>query len=183
MTNQELIKQIDDLQGLGEISFEQWWAMKSAVVQLLPDELKTGYAETEENCKGCEAKALLSACRAARLAYYRAEHSTPERASALGKVQEAERAADRFLGGYTKAEENCKGCMGPCGMCEDTVIRDARELEEIVRLGAKMRTAQKAYFRTRTSENLEESKRLEREFDVRATRKLDEKPTAATLFG
>jgi len=121
MTNQELIKQIDDLQGLGEISFEQWWAMKCAV-----EKLGTGYTETEESCKGC---------------------------------------------------------MGPCGMCEDTVIQDVRELEEIVRLGAKMRTAQKAYFRNRTSERLEESKRLEREFDVRAAKKLDEKPEGLTLFG
>jgi len=63
------------------------------------------------------------------------------------------------------------------------VIRDVRELEEIVRLGAKMRTAQKAYFRTRTTDKLEESKRLEREFDVRAAKKLDEKPEGLTLFG
>lgn len=81
--------------------------------------MATGYAETEENCKECEAKALLSACRAARLAYYRAGRGTPERASAIGKVQETERAADRFLG-YTETEESCKGCMGPCGVCEDT---------------------------------------------------------------
>ena len=57
---------------------------------------------------------------------------------------------------------------------ETDEFEDARELEEIVRLGAKMRTAQKAYFRTRASEKLEESKRLEREFDARATKKLDE---------
>lgn len=120
MTNQELIKQIDDLQYRNEISFEQWWAMKKAVIRLLPDEVKAEYPEAGKECKECEAKALLSACRAARLAYYRAEHSTPERASALGKVQEAEGAADRFLEGYTETEESCKGCMGPCGVCEDT---------------------------------------------------------------
>jgi len=102
---------------------------------------------------------------------------------ALTLLREGRRDWGELEAEYTETEESCKGCMGPCGMCEDTVIRDARELEEIVRLGAKMRTAQKAYFRTQTSKNLEESKRLEREFDVRATRKLDEKPTAATLFG
>ena len=88
----------------------------------------------------------------------------------------AKRGAAEMETGYTETEESCKGCMGPCGMCEDTVIRDARELEEIVRLGTKMRTAQKAYFRTRTTEWLDESKKLEREFDVAAAKKLDETP-------
>lgn len=83
--------------------------------------------------------------------------------------------------GYTETEENCPGCMGPCGVCEDTV-QDARELEEIVRLGAKMRSAQKTYFRTRTTEWLDESKKLEREFDVAAAKKLDETPKKPTLF-
>ena len=98
--------------------------------------------------------------------------------------------AEEMEAGYTEAEENCKGCMGPCGMCEfietarqGQMEQIVRELEEIVKLGAKMRTAQKAYFRTRTSDNLEKSKILEREFDVRATKKLDEEPKKPTLFG
>ena len=207
MTNQELIKQIDDLQRLGEISFEQWWAMKRAVVQLLPDELKTGYAETEENCKGCEAKALLLTCRAARLAYYRAGRGTPERASAIGKVQETERAADRFLEGYTEAEENCKGCMGPCGMCEDTKQSKSAILrgmfgytdrgmgatprwEWTVQGGAEaymkaLEDRVRQFFRSPQGSAakvaaLEESRRLERWVDTALE---PEKPTAATLFG
>lgn len=65
---------------------------------------------------------------------------------------------------------------------QETIIQDARELEEIVNLGVRMRAAQKAYFRNRTTERLEFSKGLEREFDVRAARKLDETPKKPTLF-
>ena len=92
----------------------------------------------------------------------------------------------------TEDEESCRGCMGPCGRREGLMpeilkqvqmAETIRELEEIVKLGARMRTAQKAYFGNRTSEKLEESKRLEREFDTRATKKLDEEPKKPTLFG
>lgn len=41
------------------------------------------------------------------------------------------KAEARQPSGYTETEEDCKGCMGPCGMCEESVIQDARELEEI----------------------------------------------------
>lgn len=132
MTNQELIANLDIDQKTGKISFEQWWAMKSAIEKLVFDSVEIDPDELES--------------------------------------------------GYTEAEENCKGCMGPCGMCEDTVIRDARELEEIVNLGVRMRAAQKAYFRNRTTERLEFSKGLEREFDVAAAKKLDETPKKPTLF-
>lgn len=74
---------------------------------------------------------------------------------------------------YTEAELNCKGCMGPCGNCEPA-NRDIVELEEIVRLGAEMRNAQKDYFKSRESAALKLSKELERSFDQRAAKKLAE---------
>ena len=132
MTNQELIANLDIDQKTGKISFEQWWAMKSAIEKLVFDSVKIDPEELET--------------------------------------------------GYTEAEESCKGCMGPCGMCEDTVIRDARELEEIVRLGERMRAAQKLYFRDRSGANLDLARKLEREFDVAAAKKLDEAPKKPTLF-
>lgn len=99
---------------------------------------------------------------------------------ALTLLREGRKDWGELETGYTEAEENCKGCMGPCGMCEDTVIRDARELEEIVRLGERMRAAQRLYFRNQSGANLDLARKLEREFDVRAA-KLDEK--RQTLFG
>lgn len=100
---------------------------------IAPDELKTGYAETEENCKGCEAKALLLTCRAARLAYYRAGRGTPERASAIGKVQETRRAADRFLEGYTEARE-LQGLYGTVWDVRGYQTKQKRNTERDVRI-------------------------------------------------
>lgn len=89
---------------------------KPEAVARLVNRHRTGYTETEENCKECEAKALLLACRTARIAYYRAEHGTPERALAIGRTQEAERAADEFL-------EHCRGCVRPGEVREDSELR------------------------------------------------------------
>lgn len=81
-----------------------------------------------------------------------------------------QKQANKALGGeYTKAELNCKGCMGPCGNCTDIV-----ELEAIIRLGTEMRNAQKDYFKSRESAALKLSKELERSFDQRAAKKLAE---------
>lgn len=134
MTNQELLSQIDALQYRGEISFEQWWAMKSAVEGLSKPDVRSIYDLPEP----------------------------PTREEYLIEyANELERRAVHL---------------------QDTAIRDMRELEEALRLGVKMRTAQKAYFRNRTTERLDESKRLEREFDVEAAKKLDETPKKPTLF-
>jgi len=32
--------------------------------------------------------------------------------------------------GYTEKEENCKGCMGPCGQCDKDQEPDADELPD-----------------------------------------------------
>ena len=174
---------------------------------------KTGYAETEENCKGCEAKALLLACRAARIAYCRAGRGTPERASAIGRTVEAERAADKFL-------EHCKGAedsesrkqsksailrgmfgytdrgMGVTPRWEWTVQGGAeaymKALEDRIRQlefereeVRKMRTVQKKFFR---SPQGSAAKVAALEESRRLERWVDtalepSKPTAATLFG
>lgn len=134
MTNQELIANLDIDQKTGKISFEQWWAMKSAVEGLSKPDVRSIYDLPEP----------------------------PTR--------------EEYL------LEHANGLERRVVHLQDTVIRDARELEEALRLGVKMRTAQKAYFRTRATEWLNESKKLEREFDVAAAKKLDEAPKKPTLF-
>lgn len=42
---------------------------------------------------------------------------------------------------------------------------------ELIALAVRMRTAQKAYFETRTSQNLANAKSLERQFDVEAAKR------------
>lgn len=59
----------------------------------------------------------------------------------------------------------------------------AREFFDLV---SEMRDAQKRYFRMRTSDNLQQSKRLEREVDseiTRVRRILDERAKEPDLFG
>jgi len=73
--------------------------------------------------------------------------------------------------------------LGWADRLESAVIQDARELEEVVRLGERMRAAQKLYFRDRSGANLDLARKLEREFDVAAAKKLDEEPKKPTLFG
>lgn len=210
MTHQELITQIDAYQYRNEISLEQWWAMKKAVIRLLPDELKAEYPEAERECRGCEAKALLLACRAARIAYRQAGRGTPERASAIGRTVEAERAADEFLEHCKGAEDSeqsksaiLRGMFGYTDRgvgvtprwewtvqggeeaymkaLEDRVRQLEFEREEV----RKMRTVQKKFFRSPQGSAakvaaLEESRRLERWVDAALE---PAKPTAATLFG
>lgn len=40
---------------------------------------------------------------------------TPSRVMIDAAIREYEREQQN---GYTEAEQNCKGCMGPCGQCE-----------------------------------------------------------------
>lgn len=134
MTNQELIKQIDDLKGLGEISFEQWWAMKNAVETIGKRNIISIYDLPEP----------------------------PDREEYL--IEHAGELERRVV------------------YLQETIIQDARELEEFVRLGERMRAAQKLYFRDRSGANLDLARKLEREFDVAAAKKLDETPKKPTLF-
>lgn len=94
--------------------------------------------------------------------------------------------------GYTKAEENCKGCIGPCGACENSELMEAQSIaaqKRIEELEAerenvrKMRKAQKAFFQSTPGSAarltaLEDSRRLERWVDAA----LAPKETPATLF-
>lgn len=57
------------------------------------------------------------------------------------------------------------------------------ELETVIAAAVMMRTTQKLYFRTRSSEALDGSRRLEREFDLAAAAAMKKEAGEATLFG
>lgn len=78
--------------------------------------------------------------------------------------------------GYTRAEEECKGCMGPCGQCE----------KEAVQILRACRSAQKAFYKAEQgskekTEALAESKKAERLADE-FLKKIDEKEKKPSLF-
>lgn len=126
---------------------------------------------------------------------------------ALTLLREGRRDWGELEAEYTETEESCKGCMGPCGMCEDTkqsksaILRGMfgytdRGMGATPRWEWTVQGGEEAYMKAledrvrqffRSPQGsaakvaaLEESRRLERWVDTALE---PEKPTAATLFG
>ena len=84
---------------------------------------------------------------------------------------------DGKRGGYTEAEENCKGCMGPCGVCREHEVWGKErilKLLTVIQAGLSMRMAQKAYFRTKSGGDLDKARKREVEFDKMAATEIEQ---------
>lgn len=194
MTNQELIANLDIDQKTGKISFEQWWAMKSAVEKLVMDsvkidagELETGYTEAEENCRGCMGPC--GVCEGSEVEkVVKWAHGIADSLSKNKSFSEEEQEVfanvrDGVIRGVMDGLGSCKACAeierrvrerlekemdAQCRAGQEKIM----QLERVVRSGVEMRSAQNGYFRTRTGENLDLARKLEREFDQMATKQL-----------
>lgn len=87
------------------------------------------------------------------------------------------RGAAEMETGYTETEENCKGCMGPCGVCREHEVWGKErilKLLTVIQAGLSMRMAQKAYFRTKSGDDLDKARKREVEFDKMAATEIEQ---------
>lgn len=187
MNNQQLLTNINTAQMTGELSFEQWYVMKTAIealgetgVQNYAEEARDELIEKLRQASESRIAELEGALRKGllMLSYQDGPAERPEHQVKNIQAQFREQAKKALLGeDYTKAELDCKGCMGPCGNCEPEAVQHLRAC----------RLAQKSFYKAKqgTQERIDayrDSVRAEQAADEFLKRLDNAEPKPVDLF-